>query len=160
MPDWLSIVLGVGGLIVAAAGVALGELRAHRAQADARRERAQRERIEAAMQAPEVVAELRSLTDGGWDFSDRNTVYLRLVNKGPTVATDVRFGVKIDEFGAAAIAQGGAQVHPALAPGEDVDGTVHLPESFEGLPRDRIQSHIVVWAEWRDKLGNGHTREF
>jgi hypothetical protein len=93
---------------------------------------------------------------------------LAVVNKGPTVATDVRFGLEIDEWVSAAHQMGRSgvpvQMINALAPGDRVDWSVVVKGDMVDKIRSRgLQPHHVItdlWAEYRDPRGDGQRRSY
>jgi hypothetical protein len=166
VPDWLSITIAVGGVLIAAAGLVRGEVRANRAQRDERRERSARQKaeagrdaLEATVQAPEVVVEY---VGGGVDDYNRPgdvEVYLRLVNLGPTIAKDVCFGIRVDAWQGCATTVDGARVTPAVGVDKTLDGWLLLPQSLN-VGEDPQQHITALWAEWHDKRGTAHKAAF
>lgn len=89
-------------------------------------------------------------------------VRLTITNKGPSVATDVRFGLELlDDWRTAATQHGRGvptQVITALAPGDTVEWHVRVPQDQVGRARGRgfrVEHAITnLWAEYRDSRGD------
>src|SRR4051794_15299015 len=118
---WQEVLIG---LIVAAPGWALAarERKSRQgAERDHASERRQAERLRAALEAqldrPELTVDYAGYRreEGGLG---RLLIQLELANKGPTVAKDVQFGVRIGAYEGAAGPAGRPKVAAAVSPSE------------------------------------------
>jgi len=158
------------GWIIGALGLAFAVYEhIQRKRADARRDlaEAQRDRLQAAVEAPRLVVGYTGSRPVG--HMPGVIIDLAVVNKGPTVASDVRFGLEIDDWVSAAHQMGSRsgvpeQMISALAPGERVTWSVVVKGEMVDKIRSRgLQPHHAItdlWAEYRDPRGDGHQRSY
>jgi hypothetical protein len=135
------LVVGVGGVIVGAIGLAL-----------AVRERGKRRELDAALRRPEVVVKMAARgreTDG----LKRIQASVAVTNKGATPATDVRFGLRIydEELQADQI--------PELGVDETCQVGVFVPIKLEErlqARHARLEETACGWARYTDDHGRRH----
>jgi hypothetical protein len=137
--------VGIAGVAVGAIGLAWGTLR-HIA---ARRERARREELEAELQRPEVVVKL-SAHGRESDGLQRIQATVAVANKGPSVARDVRFGLKLygDDVPAGEV--------PVLGIDDSQRAYVFVPRKLEAQMRNRgarLDDAAFAWARFTDNRG-------
>jgi hypothetical protein len=137
--------VGVAGVVVGAIALAWGIFR-HIA---ARRERARREELETELQRPEVVVKLSAYGRES-DGLQRIQATVAVANKGPSVARDVRFGLKLydEDVPAGAV--------PVLGIDESHRAYVFLPRKLEAqmrARRARLDDAAFAWARFTDNRG-------
>jgi hypothetical protein len=145
-------VLAVTNAVTGVAAVAFAALawrenrRRTKAEGALNRERQRREDLAA---QPAVVIDHREAT---WERPHPPQITLRVANKGPTVARDIRVSVLV--------ANEWAHVNPiaALAPGESRDVKVVVGrEQWEGLLLRG--DTVLAKVHWLDQFGNQHSHQ-
>jgi hypothetical protein len=139
------LAVGIAGVAVGAIGLAWGIVR-HIA---ARRERARREELEAELQRPEVVVKLSAYGRES-NGLQRIQATVAVANKGPTMARDVRFGLKLydDDVPAGEV--------PVLGIDESQRASVFVPRKLEAqmrARRARLEDAAFAWARFTDNRG-------
>jgi hypothetical protein len=139
------LAVGVVGFVVGAIGLAWGILR----DIVARRERRRREELAAELQRPEVVVKMTAhgRESGGLERIRATVV---VTNKGPTVARDARFGLRLydEELPAGQV--------PVLGIDETHRASVFVPRKLEDRMqggRARLEEAAYAWARFIDKHG-------
>jgi hypothetical protein len=139
------LAVGIAGVGVGAIGLAWGIFR-HIA---ARRERARREELEAELQRPEVVVKL-SAHGRESDGLQRIQATVAVANRGPSVASDVRFGLKLYDQDVPV-----GEV-PVLGIDESHRASVFVPRKLEDQMRARgarLEDSAFAWARFTDNRG-------
>jgi hypothetical protein len=126
-----------------------------------RRQRAEDEQAELQrkLDAPEVTVDY-----GGYSREigglGRLVVKVVFVNKGPSVAKDVEFGVRLGSYEGKAGPGGHGKTVAAVAPNEVLNWRVVVPQSAEArhLRADqlRVEDVALVWARFVNKRGIAH----
>jgi hypothetical protein len=133
------------GLVVGVAGVVLAAL----ALVWARSKRRRRNELEAELQRPEVVVKMTAYgrESGGLKRIRTNVI---VTNKGPTVARDVRFGLRLYDEELL------AEQLPVLGIDETRRVSVFVPRKFEdGMQarQARLEDVAFAWARFTDNRG-------
>jgi len=139
------LVVGFVGVVVGVIGFAWGVFR----DIAARRERGRREELEAELQQPEVVVKMAAhgRESGGLERIRATVV---VTNKGPTVARDARFGLRLynEELPAGQV--------PVLGIDQTHRVSVFLPRKLEDrmqARQARLEDAAFAWARFTDKRG-------
>jgi hypothetical protein len=139
------LAVGIAGVAIGAIGLAWGLVR----HVAARRDRARREELEAELQRPEVVVKLSAYGRES-NGLQRIQATVAVANKGPTMASDVRFGLKVygDDVPAGEL--------PVLGIDESHRASVFLPRKLEAQMRNRgarLEDAAYAWARFTDNRG-------
>jgi len=132
------------------------------ARADAARERQAREDLEARVQRPRVLVQFGG--SNGGSRAQRSTVGVRIENKGPTVASNVEYGVRFGDWSAtaetvAALAvneQRSTDPFSVLVPAEVVarlDGAQERTRQARVWTGDEWGRQLAYWARFDDPRG-------
>jgi hypothetical protein len=131
-------VIGVVGVVLAAIGLVW-----------AGKERRRRKELEAELQRPEVVVKMTAYgrESGGLKRIQTNVI---VANKGPTAATNVRFGLRLFEEELL------AEHVPVLGIDETRQVSVFVPRKLEDRMRARharLEEAAFAWARFTDNHG-------